>query len=149
MKNIFFVLVLISSIYADKLEVTADKFTAKDADKMVIFEGHARIVQGSTTINASKIVVHFDDANSAKSYNATGGVNFRIKKLKANYRGSCNKMTYLPAKQSYILRGDVKVKDSLNSREISGQKINIYAKTGGFTIVGAKSKQAKLIFDMK
>jgi len=149
MRNLLFILLIISSVYADKLEVTADKFTAKDTDKMVIFEGNARIVQGSTTIDAHKIVVRFDDANSAKSYNATGSVSFRIKKLKADYKGTCNKMTYLPTKQSYILRGHVRVKDSVNGRDISGEKINIYAKTGGFSIVGAKSKQAKLIFDMK
>lgn len=149
MKKIYLLFMIMSFINAQKLEVTADKFTAKDVDKKVVFEGNAHIIQAHTSINANKIVVHFDDSDNAKSYYATGKVLFRIKKAKADYRGKCNNMTYLPTKQSYILRGHVRVKDKINNRDISGDKIYINAKTGGFSINGVKKKQAKLIFDMQ
>lgn len=149
MKKILLLLLFSLFIFAEKLEVTADKFIAADADKKVSFIGNAHISQGSTAIDANNIVVYFADDNSTKSYRATGRVKFSIKKQKANYQGTCKSIAYLPKKGTYVLSGSVRVRDKVNKRDISGEKIYINAKTGGFSIEGAKSKQAKLVFDMK
>lgn len=149
MKIIYFLLLLSSLVFAEKLEITADKFVATDADKKVSFEGHAHISQGSTKIDAKQIVVYFDDDNSTKSYRAIGAVKFYIKKEKANYSGSCKSITYLPKKGTYQLRGNVRIQDKTNKRDISGEKIYINTKTGAFSIEGGKSRPAKLVFDMK
>ena len=149
MKTICLLLLLSSLVLAEKLEITADRFVATDADKKVSFKGHAHISQGSTKIDAKQIVVYFDDDNSTKSYKATGAVKFYIKKGKANYSGGCKSITYLPKKGTYQLRGTVRIKDKTNKRDISGEKIHINTKTGTFSIEGVKSRPAKLVFDMK
>jgi len=134
---------------AEKLEITADTFMAKDADKKVSFIGHAKIVQGATTVKASKIILYFNEDNTTKMYKAVDGVRFHIRKAKANYQGSCRKMEYFPQKKKYILSGNVKVNDRYNQRDITADNIEIHIKTGAFSIKGSKKKAAKLTFDMK
>ena len=150
MKRIaLFLLMMSLFLYAEKLEITADKFVAKDADKKVSFIGHAKIVQGATTVKAPKIILYFNEDNSTKMYRALDGVRFHIQKRRANYQGSCNTMEYLPKKKKYILSGDVKVKDKSNRRDITANRIEIHSKTGAFSIEGSKKRAAKLIFEMK
>ncbi len=141
--------VLVSMLQAEKLEITADKFIAKDAEKMVRFLGHAQIIQGETRVRASRVIVYFNEDNSTQKYSALGGAHFRIKKLETDYRGSCNEMHYLPQKKLYILKGNVKVKDQKNKRTITASEVKIYSTTGAFTIEGSKKSTAKLTFEMK
>ncbi len=141
--------IAVSLLLAEKLEITADKFLAKDADKEVRFVGNAHIVQGATRVKAAKVIVTFNEDNSTRKYRAVGGVQFFIKKAKANYRGSCNEMLYLPQKKQYLLTGNVKVKDQQNRRDITASKVKIDSKTGAFMIEGSRKHAAKLTFDMK
>ena len=136
-------------LYAEKLEITADKFLAKDANKEVHFIGHAKVVQGATTVKAAKIFVYFNEDNSTQKYQALGGVRFHIQKKEANYQGSCREMLYFPKKKMYVLKGNVKVKDRQNQRDIAASRVEIHSKTGAFTIEGSKKNAAKLTFDMK
>ncbi len=151
MKRISLLLFVIvaSVLYAEKLEITADIFRAKDADKEVRFMGHAQIVQGATRIHASRIIVSFNEDNSTRQYKALGGVRFYIQKIKAKYRGSCRELVYLPQKKTYILKGNVKVKDQQNRRDITASRVEIQSKTGAYTIEGNRKHAAKLTFDMK
>jgi len=150
MRKILFVCVLFSLLLAaEKLEITADQFSARDVDKKVSFVGHAKIVQGRTTVRAERVILYFNEDNTTKMYRALNGVKFHIQKSKANYRGSCQKMIYLPDSKTYILTGSVKVKDQTNKREISAQKIEIHSSTGAFRIEGDKRRAAKLTFEIK
>jgi len=133
---------------AEKLEITADKFIAKDADRQVEFIGHAKVIQGGTSISAPHIVVYFNEDNSTKMYKATEGVKFHIRKKRADYQGSCRTMSYLPRTKQYILQGNVHVKDRTKARDITAAKIEIDTQTGAFTIRGSRKKAAKLIFEM-
>jgi len=149
MKKIHLLFILLSLFAnAQKLEITADEFMAKDAKKQVRFIGNAHIKQGETVIDASKIILHFNEDNSTKMYEAIGDVRFHIKRSKANYRGRCQRMQYLPNTQQYILRGNVKVKDKQNKRDIIASRIDINIRTGAFTIKGNKKRAAKLTFDI-
>ena len=141
--------IAVSLLLAVKLEITADKFLAKDADREVRFVGNTHIVQGATRVKAAKVIVTFNEDNSTRKYRAVGGVQFSIKKDKANYRGSCNEMLYLPQKKQYLLRGNVKVKDQQNRRDITASSVKIESKTGAFMIEGSRKHTAKLTFDMK
>ncbi len=134
---------------AEKLEITADKFIAKDADKKVSFIGHARIAQGPTVVKAPRIILYFNEDNSTKMYKASEGVHFHIQKNRADYEGSCSVMEYLPKEKKYILTGDVKVKDRSNQRDITANRIEIHSKTGAFSIEGSQKRAAKLVFEMK
>lgn len=151
MKKISILLFVIgfSVLSAEKLEITADKFIAKDAEKMVHFMGNAQIIQGKTQVHAAKIIVYFNEDNSTRMYRAFGGVRFHIRKSETDYQGSCHEMRYFPKKKKYILEGSVKVKDRQNRRDITANRIEIHSTTGAFTIEGSKKTAAKLIFEMK
>ncbi len=149
MRLVYLVIIVTVTLLSSKLEIGADKFTAKDSQKQISFVGHANISQNGTSIKADKIVVYFRDDNSTKSYRATGNVRFNIKNSKINYSGQCNSIEYIPNKKSYTLSGSVKLKDRIKNRSIFGEKIKINTKNGSFTIKGKKSKQAKLIFNIK
>jgi lipopolysaccharide export system protein LptA len=146
-----YLLLAISSLLlsAQKLEITADEFVAEDAQKQVNFIGNAHIKQGEATVSAGKIVLYFNEDNSTKMYEAVEAVSFHIKRSKSNYTGSCQSMQYLPNTQQYILRGNVKIKDKSNKRDILANRIDINIKTGAFTIKGNKKHAAKLTFEMK
>jgi lipopolysaccharide transport protein LptA len=142
-------ILLVLFTFADRLIIGADKFTAKDNQKEIHFVGHANISQDGTSIKADNIVVYFGDDNSTKSFIAKGHVRFSIKNRKVNYNGRCNSIKYKPKKKLYILSGSVKLKDRIKNRSIVGEHISINTKNGSFTIKGKKSKQAKLIFNIK
>lgn len=149
-KTIILLFVLgVSVSQAEKLEITADKFIAKDAEKMVRFLGNAQIIQGKTRVRASRVVVYFNENNSTQKYSALGRVRFHIRKLATDYQGSCNEMHYLPQKKIYILKGNVKVKDQKNKRTITATEVKMNSTTGAFTIEGSKKSAAKLTFEMK
>jgi len=137
------------TLFSGKLEISADKFTAKNDQKQIHFVGHANISKDGTSIKANSVVVYFGDDNSTKSFIAKGNVRFSIKNSKVNYRGKCNNMKYISKRKSYTLTGAVKLKDKIKNRSIVGEHIKINTKDGSFTIKGKKSKQAKLIFNIK
>lgn len=150
MKKIYLLLLLFAiHSHAEKLEIAADKFIAKDNDKKISFIGNVKVSQGATIVKAAKILLYFNDDNTTKKYIAVGNVEFHIKKPKANYQGKCNSMEYFPKKKKYILSGNVKVKDRNNKRNITANNIEINSATGAFSITGSKKKAAKLTFDMK
>ena len=149
MKKVFLLMVVCTLVLlAQKLEIAADEFVAKDSQKQVDFIGNAHVKQGETSVKAAKITLYFNEDNSTKMYEATGKVQFHIKRSKADYVGSCQRMQYLPNTQQYILRGEVKVVDQKNKRKIAATRIDINTKTGSFTIKGNKKRAAKLTFDM-
>jgi len=148
-RGLLLLLLLFSVLFAEKLEITADTFTAKEVNKRVDFVGNARILQGETSIEADQIVLYFGENNSTKKYRATQNVRFHIAKQKANYKGSCGQVEYFPGQKIYILSKNVILKDRKNHRDITAEKIVIHAKTGAFTITGSKKKTAKLIFDIQ
>jgi len=150
MKRITLLLSILSLILsAQKLEITADKFIAKDADKKVSFIGNAKIAQGSTRVQAAEIFLYFNEDNSTKMYQAKGSVTFHIKKAKTNYRGSCSQMKYFPKTKTYLLTGGVHVKDKQNGREMTASRIEINAQTGAFSVSGNRKRAAKLVFDIQ
>jgi len=150
MKRVYLLLAIFSILsLAEKLEITADTFIAKDADKKVSFIGNAKIIQGNTIVRASRIILYFNEDNTTKMYKAMEGVRFHIQKQKVNYQGKCSKMEYFPKKKKYILSGNVKANDKYNKREIIADTIEINGKTGTFTIRGNKKRAATLTFDMK
>jgi len=149
MKLLFFTFFITMMLLSQKLEVKADKFTAKNSEKKINFSGHAHVSQGSTRIDANRIIIHFNDDNSTKSYEAVGNVRFRLQKKSIFYEGRCKTLKYIPKENIFLLIGSIKLYDKKRNRNITGENIKINSKNGTFVIKGKKSKQAKLIFNIK
>ena len=147
-KIIFFIL-LSASLFAQKVDITADNMSAADMKKEVHFMGNAKVVQGNSWIHGDEIIVYFDENNETKMYEAIGEVTFEFIQEKSSYKGSANKVVYYPAKDKYILTGKAIIDDIINKRHVNGDEIILDMITGNANVKGSRKKPVKFIFDMK
>jgi len=136
-------------LFAQKVNVTADNMKAENLKKEVHFIGNAKVVQGKSWIRGDEIIVYFDENNQTKKYEAIGLVTFEFIQEKSSYKGSADKVTYLPVKDQYILRGKAIINDIINKRHANGDEIMLDMITGNANVKGSRKKPVKFIFDMK
>jgi lipopolysaccharide export system protein LptA len=132
---------------AEKVEITSDSMNAMDLKKEVHFIGNAKVKQLKDWIHAAKIIVHLNEQNQAKMYEAIGEVTFEFQNEKGHYIGSSNRVKYYPVKSLYVLMGKANVKDILNNRTAKGNEITVDMLTGNSKVKGSKKKPVKFTFD--
>jgi len=137
------------NLYADQVDIKAERFYADDISKIAYFEGDAQIKQGSNEFNASKIVVYFNKKKKATKYEAIGSVNFDIIEKEIHYQGEAKSITYLPNESKYYFFGGVILKDLTNNRKIVAQSISMDLKTGLADIKGAKKQPVHFRFEIE
>jgi lipopolysaccharide export system protein LptA len=129
-----------------KTEITADKFEIDNEAHITKFIGSVRVVQDEDRIYSDLIDVYTDEKNKPLRYEAIDHVRFKIKNEKDYYRGTCERLVYLPKKQEYVLLGNARVDENNDSKILKGDKIIIYRSTGKAEVFG-KQKPVKFIFD--
>ena len=134
-------------LMAEKVEITADSMNAVDAKKEVHFTGNAKVKQLKDWIHADEIIVHLDENNKAKKYEAFGKVTFEFHNEKGHYLGDSEKIEYYPLKSLYVLTKNAHVKDILNKRTVKGDKITVDMTTGNSRVVSTRKKPVKFTFD--
>ena len=132
---------------AEKVEITSDSMNAMDLKKEVHFIGNAKVKQLKDWIHADKIIVHLNEKNQAKMYEAIGEVTFEFQNEKGHYIGSSNRVKYYPVTSLYVLIGKANVKDILNNRTAKGNEITVDMLTGNSKVKGSKKKPVKFTFD--
>ena len=147
-KIVFFILLTVS-VFAQKVDITADNMSAADMKKEVHFVGNAKVVQGKSWIHGDEIIVYFNENNETKQYEAIGLVTFEFIEEKSSYKGSADKVTYYPVKDQYILTGKAIIDDLINKRHVNGDEITLDMITGNANVKGSRKKPVKFIFDMK
>lgn len=136
-------------MYAEKVEITSDEMHAESAQKEVHFLKNVKINQLENWIHADKVIVYFDENNETNKYEALGMVKFEFKNKEHHYKGSTDKLVYLPIKSKYILTGKAIIDDIANKRHIIGDKIFLDMLSGNIKVQGNKKKPVKFIFDME
>jgi len=144
----------ITTLFAEKVEITSDSMNAQNMKKQVHFIGHVKIKQVGNWLNADKVIVYFNENNETKKYEAIGSVVFEFKKEKAFYKGHGDKVVYFPNKSQYILTGNAVIDDQMNKRHVAGDNIEFDMITGNANVKGkrkanGKVKPVKFIFDME
>lgn len=123
---------------------------AVDAKKEVHFIGNAKVKQLKDWIHADEIIVHLNEKNQAKVYEAVGKVTFEFQNEKGHYLGSSNRVKYYPLKSLYVLTGKAKVKDLMNKRSAKGNEITVDMLTGNSQVKSKPKekgkKQAPVVF---
>jgi len=138
-----------NTLIAQKVEITSEEMYAKNSKKLVYFIGNVDVKQNKSWIHADKVIVYFNEHNETKQYKATGNVTFEFKELKHFYKGSADKVTFLPLESKYILKEKAQIEDIINKRHINGDKIILDMLTGNATVQGTKKKPVKFIFDLE
>ena len=147
--KIILLVLFTGSLFAQKVDITADNMRAEDLKKEVHFMGNAKVVQGKSWIHGDEIIVYFDENNETKMYEAIGLVTFEFIEEKSSYKGSADKVTYYPVKAQYILTGKAIIDDLINKRHVNGDEITLDMTTGNANVKGSRNKPVKFIFDMK
>lgn len=142
---LFFLLSVL--LFADKVEITSDSMKAEEMKKEVHFIGNVRIVQDKSWIHGDSVVVYFDDNNQTEKYEASGSVRFEFKKEEHFYKGSADRVTYLPLESKYILRGNATIEDLINKRHINADQIELDLTSGLVNVAGSKKEPVKFIFE--
>ncbi len=149
MKYFIMLFFLLTSLMASKLEVTADNFYHKEGEQKAVFSGNVIVTQEQNKITADTITVLLDEKGEAKEYIATGKVHFTLKSPKRDVVGTCDKLTYYPIEDQYVLEGNVYMKDRLNDREVFGDEVIIDNKKGTSYANSKGKKKVKFIFKVK
>lgn len=119
----------LSASSRDPIQIEADSLEVQDRDKTAVFAGNVRLVQGPTTMNASRITVYY--AGSA------GGSNQQINKVEAqgpirvrsrDQTARGNRATFTMATQILTLTGNVVLTKGGN--ELRGDRLVVNLKTG-------------------
>lgn len=149
LKFVLIVVLGITLLWAEKVQVTSDSMKAIDLKKEIHFIGNAKVVQLQNWIHGDEIIVYFDENNVTKKYEAIGDVTFELKQKDASYKGSAQKVTYLPEKSQYILTGKAVIDDLINKRHVNGEEIVLDMTTGNVNVKSDGKKPVKFIFDME
>jgi lipopolysaccharide export system protein LptA len=138
-----------TSLFAQKIEVTADSVEASGTKKEVKFKGNVHIWQDEHNwIRANEAILFFDDLNQTRLYEARGNATFEIQDLKGHYKGSCQVFRHWPFESKYLMEGNAMVDDISNKRHLAGDIINVDTKNGNAGIKSNTKKPVKLIFQL-
>ena len=149
MKNLLLLMLLSLMVMGSNLEITADSFYHKDGENKAVFSGNVIAKEGQNLIKANKITVLLDQNSEAKEYIAQGNVYFEIKSDKKFIKGTCNKIRYIPIKDTYYLNGNVVMEDVINKRKVYGEEIILDNKHGSSYAKSGSKKPVKFIFKVK
>ena len=136
-----------SLVYAEKVEVTAKNFYAKDYDNQAHFIDDVLVKQDKSWIHSDRLIVYFNDDNETIQYDAVGRATFEIFKEQSHYKGKANKVTYYPKTSEYLFAGDAIINDLVKDRQIKGETIVIESVSGNAVVKGNSKKPIKFIFD--
>jgi lipopolysaccharide export system protein LptA len=141
-------LFLIGSLFGETVEVTADKFEANEKRQISILSGNVTIKKGRDIIKTDKLVIRFDKKNRPVLYESEGRVDFDIRLDNEHYVGKANHLLYDPNNKLYKMSGDVKIKETINGRELIGESVTIDRSSGKSEILGGKNRPVKFIFEV-
>lgn len=150
MKQIILFLSLAALVLANKVEIESLKFEAYEERGISIFTGNVSIKKGEDRMFADKVVVFVDEERQIKKFEASGNTSFAIHTDDNNsFEGSAQQFVYTPKTGELILTGNAKIKDALNAREISGERVILYEKQKIAKVMGEEKKPVKLIFELE
>ena len=137
-------------LFAEKVEIESLKFEAYEERGISIFTGNVSIKKNEDKMFADKVVVFVDNERQIKKFEASGKTSFEIHTEDNNsFEGSADQFVYTPKSGELILTGNAKIKDMLNAREISGERVILYEKQKIAKVMGEEKKPVKLIFELE
>ena len=139
----------VTTLFAEKVEITSDAMNAQNIKKQVLFTGNVKIKQTESWLHANKVIVYFNENNETKKYEAIGSVKFEFKQKKGHYKGHGDKVVYFPNSSKYILTGHAVIDDQINKRHVAGDRIDFDMVSGNANVKSDTKKPVKFIFDME
>ncbi len=149
MRFLTILLVFISFLTAEQVQINADHFEADEKKMISILKGHVLLKKGEDEVHAQKLTVFFDKKNRPTEYLATGKITFVIHTNNQSFEGHAQKLLYNPVTQKYEISGNAFIHDKKLGRKLYGESIMIDRISGKSTINGSKTRPVKFIFEVK
>jgi len=146
---ILIITIFITSLSASKVEIVSESFYTDEKENRVYFVDDVKVKKEKDSLNSNLLIVYFNDNNETKSYKATGNVRFEIYKSNIHYKGSAKSVEYIVKTSKYIFINKAIIHDLTNNRDISGDEIILYSKSGKAIIKSISKNPSKFIFEME
>ncbi len=135
-------------VFAAKVEIKADKFSADEMLGQGKFLGNVVISKGNDILRADKLLVDFNKKKKPTKYTANGNVSINIFIKGKNYFGSGNKLIYEPLKNAYRLDGNAFLEDRTTNKKVYGESIYVNQKDGKYEVDSKDNEPVKFIFQI-
>lgn len=108
------------------IEVEADELEVRELERISIYLGNVKLVQGSLEINADRVVLHFNEANDLTLMEMTG-TPATLRQLDDNqqeFRGEAKQIDYTQSDSMLILRDSARLSQAGDTIESDLIRIN-------------------------
>lgn len=139
---------------SEKLVIDAKNFETNDVNGITIFSGDVKLKKAKDKLNSNKLEIYMKPNSKGKNrqplkYIATGNASFEIHTNGKIYIGKGNKIIYNPLKQEYTVLGNGYLKETIEDRELFGEKIFINQLTGNARVSGSEEKPVRFILNIE
>lgn len=140
---------ILSSLFAAKLQIEGDSFERNQKKKVSSFTGNVKIKKDRDELNASKVLVYVDDNNRPVKYEAIGDVTFNVTtENNVTYSGRSQRLIFLPATKEYQFYKQVFIEEKATARTLSGEKIVLSMTSGNAKIAGKEKIPVRVTFEI-
>lgn len=147
MKQILSILILgLALLYAQDVEVIADKFWASEKEGQGVFRGNVVITKGDDTLKADKLTIYFDANKKPLKYEATGGATGNLTLNGVKYFGKGEVFIYEPEISQYTIKKNGMLHEVQTDRKVYGELIVVNQSTGSYEVDSKPSEPVKFIF---
>ncbi len=149
MKLLLIIISLVGFLYAQNVEIIADKFYADEKKQLTEFSGHVVITKGKDRLKANNLIITFDKQRKPLKYQASEDTTIDIIMQDKSYFGRAKTMVYDPIKDQYTLLGDAFLHEKVSNKKVYGDKIFVNQASGRYEVHGDGKSPVKFIFKVE
>jgi len=146
-----YLLIVLTSVllYAQQVQITADKFSADETKGITIFTGSVHVEKGFDDLKADKVVVNFDKNKQPTLYTASGHAQAKLKMKGKRYFAKGDTLIYNPMTLKYIIKKNAFLQELDTDKKVYGENILVDQARGKYEVDGKANKPVKFIFQLK
>ncbi|WP_297441255.1 lipopolysaccharide transport periplasmic protein LptA [Sulfurimonas sp.] len=150
MKYVLIIAVFLQIISsAVELKIQANSFSADENKGISIFRGDVQMKKQNDELNATEVTIYTNKKNKPTKFVAIGNVVFVLEtKDGSKYKGSANKVIYMPMIKEYRFYDNVHLQQIDKRKEILGDEVVLSIDNGKAYAKGMKKEPVIMIFDI-
>lgn len=149
MKIIVSLLMFIGVLFAQEVNILAEKFSANELSLKAQFDKNVTVTKGDDVLKTDKLLILFNKKKEPVKYEATGNASIRVFLKGKEYFGRGDLLIYEPQLDTYTINGNAFLEDRTTKKKIYGDSIKIDQKKGEYNVGGKENKPVKFTFEVK
>ncbi len=149
LRTVILTLLLLISLQAEELKISADLFESDENKGVTLFKGHVVIFKGKDELRAESVEIFTDSKRKPTKFIAKGKVTFTIHANNTEaYKGRAEKAVFLPLIKEYHFYSDVLLRQLGSDNTIKGDTIIVNLTKGTATAQGDSEKPVTMTFQI-